>query len=102
MLKEHKAADVLDLIRKEFGERTAAQIRDALSRKAVPPEEELPRKKLRSVQDVAQALDRSLPTIYAAIHRGEIPVVRVGKIIKVSDETLQDLLKERPLTEVAK
>ena len=101
MLKEHSAADVLDLIRKEFGERTAAQIRAALSRPAAPAEEEPPRKKLRSVKYVADALDRSLPTVYGAIRRGEIPVVKFGKIIKAADETLQDLLKERPLTEAS-
>jgi excisionase family DNA binding protein len=101
MLKQPKAADVLDLIRKEFGERMAAQIQTALTRKAPLPEEEPPRKKLRSVSYVAQALDRSLPTVYAAIHRGEIPVVKVGRIIKVSDDTLQELLKERRLTESA-
>jgi excisionase family DNA binding protein len=53
------------------------------------------------VQYVADALGRSLPSVYAAIHRGEIKVIKIGKIIRVADDVLEELLKGRRLTEVS-
>jgi excisionase family DNA binding protein len=45
-----------------------------------------------SVQEAGRALGCSRNTAYEAVHRGEIPVIRIGKLLRVPKAALERLL----------
>jgi excisionase family DNA binding protein len=47
------------------------------------------------VAEVAKMLGVSRSTIYAWIARGQIPVTRLGGVIRIPDEALRDLIAQK-------
>ena len=49
-----------------------------------------------SVEEAGKALGCSRNTAYEAVRRGEIPVIRIGKLLRVPKAALERLLNGEP------
>lgn len=65
----------------------------------MPPEpvalEERPRQRLLSVQEVADWLQVSLPTVRREVERGELRAKRVGRQLRFDSEWVRDYIRRR-------
>ena len=52
-----------------------------------------------TVAEATQLLGISMSSIYSAIRRGEIPVIRVGRRVLIPRSLFNDLLGYQPITE---
>ena len=60
---------------------------------------EPPAEKLLTVQEAAEFLNLSVPTVYSKVSKGELPVMKRGKKLHFSNTELMQYLKEgRKLT----
>ncbi|MCE5314172.1 MAG: helix-turn-helix domain-containing protein [Armatimonadota bacterium] len=53
------------------------------------------------IEDAARLCHISRATCYRAVKRGEIPHVRIGKLIRIARPSLEAMLKGEKLQEVA-
>jgi excisionase family DNA binding protein len=72
-----------------------------MSRNPFPKLDELPNLSTISVEDAANLLGISRQAAYDAANRGELPVVRVGRRIRVKARALFALLTDAPVDAIA-
>ncbi len=51
--------------------------------------------KLLKPNDIAERLNVSKPQVYLMLRKGEIPVVRIGRCVRVNEEDLNQYVQDR-------
>lgn len=51
--------------------------------------------KLLKPNDIAEILNVSKPQVYLMLRNGEIPVVRIGRCVRVREEDVEDFIHNR-------
>ena len=65
-----------------------------LSKNHKKPEQQVNPEKLLTVQEVAELLNLSVPTIYSKVSKGELPVMKCGKRLYFSNLEILNYLKQ--------
>jgi excisionase family DNA binding protein len=76
-----------------------SELKQLLLQKRDQQQTPIPSEQLLTVQEAAEFLNLSVPTIYSKVSRGELPVMKRGKKLHFSNTELMQYLKDgRKLT----
>jgi len=60
----------------------------------IPIAEKTP-SRLLNAQDIAEALNIGLSTVYLLLERGELPSIRIGRSVRVRPQDLDEFIESR-------